>query len=660
MNGETETGFIETSDRLVHDISEEERREIIASLEADILYAPPDFRAGVVRPKRRGWVFPVLVVGISLIVTFLVPWLIGVRFFQDRDPKEVTPTEYESFEGRILAEFRQDKEAEISVKDDQIRRYQERILGLDQRLRLMEGVIQETLDVKESALLDEVESILSDERAQLRAAGRTEAEIAREIESLKSRLDADTEAQLAEFEKENLALYEERLVDLRSERDAIVTAMEETAREREILARTLKEEEEELVTRLYQEKENLAGETTRIRADMAVLEEARRLETLWLTQLASSYRNLLSSLATEDWSAALSYAGALEELLDREEIVALPGVAPRQEADRELIRFLKSYVEASAEGDLVAKMTEARRFVADGENHAAAGRLVEAEESWRRAIAALPVIERAAVGREETRNALLAAYVEGLGREAEALLAAGDERGAVAAWEAGIEAIPEPLRAVLGEYLESWETWKSRSVAESEALIAEMIVAEREAAVMERDEETRRLKDDAALREGELVRENDGLRLRLNGALERVYSLEARIAAANAEIAALSGTAVSETPPTADPGKVEPLVIYRDLPSETRLFGVVLSVLGDIVIVEPLSSYVPEDDSKAAVMRRRGEELIAEIAVGVVYEASTGIARVRITGPGSGALPGETPDVDDLIYVETAIVEIRP
>jgi hypothetical protein len=444
--------------------------------------------------------------------------------------------------------------------------------------------------------------------------------------------------------------------------------MEETAREREILARTLQDEEEELLTRLYQEKENLAGETNRIRADMAVLEEARRLESLWLTQMASTYRKILSSLATEDWTAALSYSEALESLLDKEEIVALPGVAPRQEADRELIRFLKSYAEASAEGDLVAKMTEARRFVADGENHVAAGRLVEAEESWRRALAALPVIERAANGRDETRNALLSAYVEGLGREAEDLLAAGDEIGAVAAWEAGIDAIPEPLGSAVAGYLGSWESWNSRTIAETEALVAEMVVAEREAALMGQDEAMRKLRDDSAVREGKLVQENEALRLRLNGAQERIYTLQVRITAAEEEIAGLSRALAAgsdgettvgiEPVPRTDP--VEPLVIYRDFPAEKKLFGVVLSVLGDIVVIEPLSSYVPEDDTQATVMRRRGEDHIAEIAVGVIYEASTGIARARITASGSGALPGETPDVDDLIYIEAGVDEIRP
>ncbi|MDF1569719.1 MAG: hypothetical protein P1P77_17005, partial [Spirochaetaceae bacterium] len=338
-----------------------------------------------------------------------------------------------------------DKRRALDEKDVRIRQYQGRIAELDNRLQIIQGLMRDTLRRKVSQLLAEIESILGEERRRLQILGRTDQQIDAAIDRLKTNLDSDYTEKMDEYRNLELQVYETRLADLKKEKAGLEAALATAVDERRDLTEELNTQESDLLTRLYQENELRDIETADIRTDLEMLQKSSEAENYWLDELASQYLGLLDSLSAGDTQKAEEHLRALESLFDESMISSLPGIASRNEADRELVRFFASYLDAAGREGQQVLPAEAVRLVELAKTHTKEGRLQEAEITWRRLMALWPLMGSTLTAYVETADSLASSNFQRYADASESSLEFNDFGTASRSMRQGFATVPGRL-----------------------------------------------------------------------------------------------------------------------------------------------------------------------------------------------------------------------
>ena len=92
---------------------------------------------------------------------------------------------------------------------------------------------------------------------------------------------------------------------------------------------------------------------------------------------------------------------------------------------------------------------------------------------------------------------------------------------------------------------------------------------------------------------------------------------------------------------------------YRSLAAAAKwtLYGVIVQILGETLVIEPFGGEVPAAGDSLRVMRSLGEGRVIHLADGIIREAGANRAVGKLSSGASGAEVYGSPRVDDLIYI---------
>ncbi len=628
----------------------------------DVLEEIPEMDT-ISRPQRwQFFIFPLL----AFLVIITLPLTLSFITFRSTNPPLDRDLPYQSLERFILGLTVEDlnsKRKEIIVKDQTIRRLQQQLGKIDETLGLVHQLVDESLDARKQALKAETEAILGDERIRLTALGRSDTEIEQALARLETRLKADFEKQMDAFESQEMSLYQDRIETMKSERKTLETALNTAVEERKALAKTLKASEEALA------EESALGNHQKTISESMIAKELdkhrtrRDEESYWLNELANQYLSLLTALEVRDYQSADNHLKALKSLFDDERISALPGYAPRNKADRELVRFLESYVAAHQESGQDQLLTELLMLVEQTEEHLESGRLQEASIGWERVQALWPLLRKVIDGSRATRETIIARDIRRYASLAGLSLDTGDLDSADLVWEAGLDEIPDPI----GNEILDW--WRKRLDEEARLLASRdrelrNIVVDYEAEITSGEEKRRLLESEitalqAALDDGKKAALADQetpeplpvsvepqivVRYEPDPETERLLAeAENKIEALETKVAELEQTLAS----AAEERKPDP----ENSSSIWRPYGVVSQIQGNTLIIENIAGTIPSPGKELRIMRSLGEDRVIHLADGLILEANATRAVGSLSAAASGAEVYGSPQVNDLVYI---------
>lgn len=666
-----------TLENIIHDPDRWDMNRLDRELETDVLGELPEVSSVNRSDLGQLILFPLL----ALLVIAIVPILLSLNLFRIEETSLDRDFPFSSLESPILRAAVQDindKRREIDLKDVQIRRYQDRVLNLDNSLRIMQELMDDTIQLKEQNLLTEIDIALGAERVRLEELGQSEEDINIRISQFKDDLDVRYDAQMEAFRLQEMYVYDQRLTGLRDERASLESALENAIRERQFLAEDLEADESELLAQLYEENDFIDIVNAGIDADLEILRESRNIENYWLNELSNQYIGLIDALAARDQDLARTHLAALEGLFSDEIVADLPGIEARNEADREIVRFFSAYLGSLESYDIDAVLAESRLLIDQAENHMDEGRYQEAELAWQRIGVTWPLLDRSINGYLTTRDELTAADVRRYVQVSKSSLTSGDFNRALAAWRTGLEQVPEPVGPELSDFWSFWEDVNTKRLADREEAALTAMTLEMEEASIRYGELQRR----EEIRRQNLIRANETERAQYNNRINRL-SDELQIAESeNTELndsLELLRTQLAEKEPAAD--ITEEMVPKKDLEdAETQIaglearvnfleeslrtraepvtvqwrqYGVIVKVEGETLLIEPRSGQVPPGGTDVRIMRSLSGERVIHLADGFIVEANSRRASVRLSPNADGADTYGTPEKGDLIYITT-------
>ncbi|MDF1569835.1 MAG: hypothetical protein P1P77_17595, partial [Spirochaetaceae bacterium] len=151
-------------------------------------------------------------------------------------------------------------------------------------------------------------------------------------------------------------------------------------------------------------------------------------------------------------------------------------------------------------------------------------------------------------------------------------------------------------------------------------------------------------------RQEELIKtaeeEQSALRRRIAELEDERETLSRRIAEQARELEAYTASSIEleDTNPAAPRAREEITVRWR-------LYGVVVGIVGETLMIEPLVDQIPPPGSQMRVMRSLGGDSMMQLADGAILEADRIRATAKISTDSGGSGSFGKPERDDLIYL---------
>ncbi len=622
----------------------------------------------------------------AVLVIILVPLLLSLTVFRKTDAPLARDFPYISLENVLLQNAVQEIETnriELNEKDLTIRRYEDRIQTMDSNLQIMQELVEGSLELREEALRSELEKILLEERTRLSALGQTDAEVDRALERLKNGLDSDYEDRMEDFRARELGTYQSRIDTMKSERNNLMKALETAVEERKALAETLVRSESVLLATVYDQPDYSGSENTKVSADLEILGNIGRTQNYWLDELANQYLGLFDALSINNIEGAKSHIMALESMFSNEMISSLPGFDARNEADQEIVRFMSSYLSGQEGTDLENLLVETRNLIDLAESHAEEGRLFEASQSWERVEKLWPLMGEAIIGSRATRNISSAREIRRYANLADISLKSGDYESAALIWESGLERLPSPLGEEINQWGKSWNESESRRRTRISTGTTAMILEyeekidalnnETETMIAEHDARINRInsatigkvleyeeKLNLEATEKEVLR-NQIIELNLEASQSETVNtmdqeLMASLASAEIRIRDLELTIRTlEEKLAKNEIEEKTAEVVRPTTTQWRIYGTIVQIVGDTLVIEPMSDILPSVGSDVRIRRSLGGDRVIHLADGFLLEVNPARAVASISSSTSGAEVYGSPQVEDLVYIAVPV-----
>ncbi|MCK5736739.1 MAG: hypothetical protein KAH21_09685, partial [Spirochaetaceae bacterium] len=446
-----------TLENNIHDPDRWDMSRLDKELDFEILEEIPEVKSVEHSTIFQLFFLPIL----ALIIIAVIPITLSFTFNNQREKSITGNLPFTSLENPLLlqaAEEINDKRREVDLRDIQIRHYQNRVLEMDSKLHILQGVMEESLHVRESTLLEENSRSLEKERARLESSGQSREQINQALNMLKAGLDTIYNDRMEEFRLLEMTAYKRRLTNLQDEKTSLEENLNTAVKERQTLAENLDTDESELLTQLYQEENFLDIVNAGIDKDLEILKETKKVENYWLNELANQYLRLIEAITTRNYEMAQTHLNALEDLFSDTTAAQLPGISIRNEADRELVRFFSAYLASLKNNDPSALIAESKLLVDLATTNLEAGRYQEADINWRQLTTNWPLMNLATRGYLKTYSELIALEVKQFTRLSKSSLISGDYQEASSSWISGLEQIPAPVG---NELISFWQLWES-------------------------------------------------------------------------------------------------------------------------------------------------------------------------------------------------------
>lgn len=623
-----------TLQKLNSDSGEPDFDKVDQELESQVLSSIDDKSAGGRFISPFIFILPLL----AVLAIFLMQHFLSISLFKNNNEMIARDFPYTSLESPILQSAVMEineKRQEIDLKDIQIRRYQYRILEQDQKLTLLQGLMDESLKIKEQDLLAEIEGAVGEERIRLEQLGRNEEQINNSIDILRADLESRYTEKMDEFRSNEMVIYEQKIEDLRDEREFLEKALNGAVEERRDLVQTIESEESDLLAQLYDDDAIIDIVNAGVDADLEILKESRKFENYWLDELANQYLGLIESITEQDNDRAKSHITTLEDLFESSTVLELTGIEARNDADRELIRFFAAYVDSMSPGEISRQITETNLLADQAINHIRSGRYQEAEIAWRKIFNIWPIMDRITSGYVDTRDELVAADLREYASIAESSLLSGEYDQSSQIWKTGLTQIPDPLGSELNDFWTISERSNSDRIEELNQMFYNIIAIE---------------KEEASLRLEDLTRDNNNRRTETGPSGESEnQDLINRIQALDAELANLGEQLAESRLATV---MAEESMRSDSISSQWRLYGIIVQRRGDNLVVEPLTDFVPATSSVFRIMRPLGNDRVTHVANGRFQTSTRSSASGSISPDSRDLVTYSSPLINDLVYLE--------
>ena len=355
-------------------------------------------------PSRKGVSAPVLVNAAALAVTLLAAALILFFFNRSERTLMTQSTLVLSAEGKLLEAFKRQSAEQLGAKEQQITEIQVRLEQLARERDKLKLDSEARIRKREAELKAGLEKQLAEQRQKLEQEGMQSAAIERELKSLESRLSEANQRQLATFRRqseEQLAAKDAALAEMNRQYTA---SLEASRQERVALEEQLKSREAELQAQLREQTAAAESERTAAAGQMARLQGERQREQLVFDQILSGYEKVRSDWGQGLYEEALADLDAVQELLSRESVLALPAVRSRLPVERFTIDTLRRLIavertasqsaQAAAPSEAEALLAALSQTVTEAEGKARAGATGEALRLYEAVLMKVPAIRK--------------------------------------------------------------------------------------------------------------------------------------------------------------------------------------------------------------------------------------------------------------------------
>lgn len=394
-------------------ISADDRREIQDQIEKvsrrnRISARPEDF---LVRPRRKGFVFPLVVNLLAIAATAGAVLLLSYVFRQRDIAIASTSFALDTAEGKLLQELKRDSDSKLEEKDRAINEIRGRLSSLDKEKNDLAASIDQKIKARETELRSKLQDELDAERRRLADQGVSSSVLQARIKSFEAdrtavldkqltdaRKSADSEKAAAEDRFDQLrGEYQKSIIDLGEERKRI---QDEAKGREDALRASLDEKTRELENQSAAAAVGLA----KARAELGSLEEQRSRTQSEDDRILGFYGTIRSALRDRRYADAADSAASLASYLADPSQAADPATQGRRDADLFVAETLGTY----ARSELESASADADRLLAQ------AGLLAAAREAAAAAQTALKNGDEALASSK---------YLEALGKVPEILAA---------------------------------------------------------------------------------------------------------------------------------------------------------------------------------------------------------------------------------------------
>ena len=383
-------------------VSEDERREILEELneivEGNRLEVGTETFSFV--PRRNGATLPILINAAALALVGTAAVAFSAFFNSAEEGITTGAAALESTEGLLLAQLRQETEAELAEKDQEIANAQNLLADLNRERDELIANFDERVAEREAEIRAQLDAELEAERARLRDQGVSVADIDAQLAALEQARSAELDQQLgalrASFD-EQLAAEQARIEQLQRETEQQLAGVE--AERAAVEAEQAAREQE-----LRAEAESIEAERTEIGAELDRIQAERDREQLVNDQILSLYGSVNAQLRAADYQGARRTLRNLADYLDQAAIRSLATVAERKPVDDFIISSLGQLIdneESVAQADTSSLLAAANildsvtALTTDAGEAFAAGDVATARTSYEQAIDRVPTLAEA-------------------------------------------------------------------------------------------------------------------------------------------------------------------------------------------------------------------------------------------------------------------------
>ncbi|MBN2050295.1 MAG: hypothetical protein JW760_07620, partial [Spirochaetales bacterium] len=389
-------------------IPEEDRKEILSEIDKiaarnRIAVTPELF---VIKAKKRGIALPLIVNLGAVVILCAGLYLMYTLFRQEEQTLSGDRGLSSSVEGKLLEEMKREAEARLSQKDLEIKSIQEKLSEINRERESLEETMESRIRGREEELRASIDAELRALREELSSQGASESVIEEELRRLEEERTAQCDRQIAEIRREaeeeraemeaSLRRLEqetnETLAKANSEKGEILNAM--AARE-EALRSQYEAKIAGTEARLAQAQEEIAGteeSLSQAREELALLSEQKDREDYLTGQTAGMYASLRENLREENINEAEADLQRLKALLNDEIYLSTASLRERRTADLFIVEslenlLLKEKARRAEEGETLEPGKEAAAAPVEpagpsAEYYAEADKLIEEAEAF--------------------------------------------------------------------------------------------------------------------------------------------------------------------------------------------------------------------------------------------------------------------------------------
>jgi hypothetical protein len=312
--------------------------------------------AFVVNPRRKGFVFPLIVNLAALAITVASVFLLARAFGQKQLEGGSSESSVSSAEGILLQELKRDSESRIQEKDKSIADIRARISSLDRERSELAGSIDARVKAKEAELKSSLKAELEAERKRLGTTGLSEESLAAKLKAFEAKKSLESDKSLAEERARAASEKKASEESYGKLKDDYQKSLASLGEERQGIQAAAKKREDELRSSMDAKNKELEsrGAAAQASLDKARSELARLSDQKAKAQgiedrILGLYDRLRAALRDGRYADAVSGSAALAGYLEDTSLDGEASIKERRSADLFVAQTIGTYARSELE-----------------------------------------------------------------------------------------------------------------------------------------------------------------------------------------------------------------------------------------------------------------------------------------------------------------------